>query len=70
MAFVLLFIAIAALQRLPLYQLDVKNAFLMGICRKKFIWSNLQVFVAQGESSGLVCRLCKFLYGLKQYPRA
>jgi len=27
-------------------------------------------FVAQGESSGLVCRLHKLLYGLKQSPRA
>ncbi|XP_052725285.1 uncharacterized mitochondrial protein AtMg00810-like [Vigna angularis] len=27
-------------------------------------------FVAQGESSGLVCRLRKSLYGLKQSPRA
>ena len=30
MAFVRLFIAMAALQRWPLYQLDVKNAFLNG----------------------------------------
>jgi len=27
-------------------------------------------FVAQGESSGLVCHLCESLYGLKQSPRA
>nr|KYP62842.1 Retrovirus-related Pol polyprotein from transposon TNT 1-94 [Cajanus cajan] len=27
-------------------------------------------FVAQGESSNLVCCLCKSLYGLKQSPRA
>jgi len=27
-------------------------------------------FVAQGESYGLVCRLRKFVYGLKQSPRA
>jgi len=26
-------------------------------------------FVAQGESSGLVCRLRKSLYGLKKSPR-
>jgi len=27
-------------------------------------------FIAQGESSGLVCRLHKSLYCLKQFPRA
>jgi len=27
-------------------------------------------FVAQGESSGLICRLCKSLYDLKQSLRA
>jgi len=27
-------------------------------------------FVAQGESSNMVCQLCRSFYGLKQSPRA
>jgi len=49
MTFVRLFIAMTALQRWPLYQLDVKNAFLNGDLQKKFIWSNLQVFLLRGS---------------------
>jgi len=56
MAFVRLFIVMVALQSWPLYQLDVKNVFLNGICKKKFIWSNLQVLLL-GESSRLVYHL-------------
>jgi len=69
MVFVCLFIAMAALQQWPLFQLDVKNAFLNGDLQKDIYMEQLPDFVAQGESSGLVCRLQKFLYGLKQSPR-
>ncbi|KAJ9546398.1 hypothetical protein OSB04_018941 [Centaurea solstitialis] len=41
----------------------------MVIYWRKFTWSNLPGFVAQGEC-GKVCKLRKSLYGLKQYPRA
>ena len=70
MASVRLFIAMAALQQWPLYQLDVKNAFLNGDLHKEIYMEQPPGFVAQGESSGLVCRLRKSLYGLKQSPRA
>ena len=59
----------AALQQWPLYHLDVKNAFLNGDLREEIYMEQPPGFVAQGESSGLVCRLRKSLYGLKQSPR-
>ena len=66
MASVRLFIAMAALQQWPFYQLDVKNSFLNGDLQKEIYMEQPLGFVAQGESSGLVCRLRKSLYGLKQ----
>jgi len=65
MASVRLFIAVEALQRWPLYQLDVKNAFLNGDLEEEIYMEQPPSFVAQGESSGLVCHLPKSLYGLK-----
>jgi len=70
MAYVRLFITMAALQQCRLYQLDVKNAFLNGDLQKKIYIKQPPWFVAQGKSSGMVCRLCKSLYGLKQSLRA
>jgi len=69
MASVRLFIAMVALQQWPLYQLDVKNAFLNGDLQEEIYMEQPPGFVAQGESSGMVCRLHKSLYGLKQSPR-
>ena len=53
----------------PLHQLDIKNAFLCGDLQEKVYIEQPPGFVAQGEF-GLVCRLQKSLYGLKQSPRA
>ena len=58
-----------AMQSLPLYQLDIKNAFLHGDLAEEVYMEQLPGFVAQGES-GLVCRLSRSLYGLKQSPWA
>ena len=65
--FVRLFHAIIAIRHWPLYQLDIKNAFLQGELEEEIYMEQLPGFVAQGESS-LVCKLRRSLYGLKQFP--
>ncbi|KAL5741578.1 hypothetical protein ACOSP7_028310 [Xanthoceras sorbifolium] len=64
-----LFISMAATYHWPLYQLDIKNAFLHGDLQEEVYMEQPPGFVAQGES-GRVCHLQKSLYGLKQSPRA
>ena len=59
----------AAMCSWPLYQLDIKNVFLHGDLPEEVYMEQPPGFVAQGES-GLVCRLRRSLYGLKQSPRA
>jgi len=70
MAFVCLFLAMTSLQQWSLYQLDVKNDFLNGDLQEEIYMEQPFGFVAREESFGLVCRLRKSLYGLKQSPRA
>ena len=70
MASIRLFIFMVAFQQWPLYQLNVKNVFLNGDLQEEIYMEQPPRFVAQGESSEMVCRLCKSLYGLKQSPRA
>ena len=69
MASIRLFITMAALQQWSLYQLDVKNAFLNGDLQEEIYMKQPLGFVAQGESSRMVCRLRKSLYVLKQSPK-
>lgn len=54
----------------PLYQLNVKNAFLHGDLLEEIYIEQPPRFVAQGEYQGNVCKLKKELYGLKQSPWA
>ncbi|KAJ9539073.1 hypothetical protein OSB04_031806 [Centaurea solstitialis] len=60
-------LAIPATKRWPLFQMDVKNAFLNGDLSEEVYLSP-----PPGVSlpTGYVCRLRKALYGLKQAPRA
>ncbi|RVX11138.1 Retrovirus-related Pol polyprotein from transposon RE1 [Vitis vinifera] len=64
-----LLLSMAAMCSWPLYQFDIKNAFLRGDLAEEVYMEQPPGFVAQGES-GLVCRLRRSLYGLKQSPRA
>ncbi|RVW40786.1 Retrovirus-related Pol polyprotein from transposon RE1 [Vitis vinifera] len=68
-ASVCLLLSMAAMRSWPLYQLDIKNAFLHGDLAEEVYMEQPLGFVAQGES-GLVCRLRRSLYGLKQSSRA
>ena len=68
-ASVRLLLSMAAMCSWPLFQLDIKNAFLHGDLAEEVYMEQPPGFIAQGES-GLVCRLRRSLYGLKQSPRA
>ena len=59
-------IAVAAIRRWPLYQMDVKNAFLNGDLHEEVY---MQPSPGYPQSSNQVCRLCRALYGFKQAPR-
>ena len=67
LTFVRLFISLAASYDWDLNQLDIKNAFLHGDLHEEVYMEQPLGFVAQGEI-GKVCRLWKYLYGLKQSP--
>ena len=64
-----LFLSMVAMCHWPLYQLDIKNVFLHGELLEEVYMEQPPSFVAQGES-GLVCKLRRSLYDLKQSPRA
>ncbi|RVX01611.1 Retrovirus-related Pol polyprotein from transposon TNT 1-94 [Vitis vinifera] len=68
-AFVRLFLFMAAMCHWSFYQLDIKNAFLYGELLEEVYMEQPPGFVAQRES-GLVCKLRRSLYSLKQSPRA
>uniref|UniRef100_A0A2N9IQ04 Integrase catalytic domain-containing protein n=1 Tax=Fagus sylvatica TaxID=28930 RepID=A0A2N9IQ04_FAGSY len=63
-------IAVSASQHWPLFQMDVKSAFLNGELTEEVYMQLLPGFSQPPGFSHKVCRLCRALYGLKQAPRA
>ena len=68
-ASVRLLLTMDAMQSWHLYQFDIKNVVLHDDLVEEVYMEQPPGFVAQGES-GLVCRLRRSLYGLKQSPQA
>ena len=61
-------IAITAMYKLEIHQMDMKTAFLNGDLEEEIYLEQLEGFIVPGQKQK-VCRLIKSLYGLKQVPK-
>ena len=66
--FIRMLIAIAAVYKLEIHQMDVKTAFLNGDLEEEIYLEQLEGFIVPGKEQK-VCRLIKSLHGLKQAPK-
>jgi hypothetical protein len=64
-----LILSLAVSLQWPLRQLDVKNAFLHGTFKEEVYMTQPQGY-SDPTHPNLVCKLHKFIYGLKQAPQA
>ena len=64
-----LLISIAAQNKWPIFQMDVKSVFLNGVLKEEVYIEQPLGYMRRGEEKK-VLRLKKALYGLKQAPRA
>ena len=61
-------IALAVQDKLKLHQMDVTTAFLNGELKEQVYMKQPEGYVEEGKE-GLVCKLRRSIYGLKQSPR-
>lgn len=69
-AYVHLFLSMIVVRHCPIYELNIKNVFLYDDIDDEVYIQQPLCFVAEGMSSGSVCRSYWSLYGLKQSPQA
>jgi hypothetical protein len=62
-------ISLATSFQWKIHQMDVKSDFLNGDLREEFYMQQPPGFISS-QTSSLVCKLNKSLYGIKQEPRA
>jgi len=61
-------LALASIHRLVIHQMDVKTTFLNGELEEEIYMTQPEGCVAPGQEEK-VCKLLKYLYGLKQTPK-
>jgi hypothetical protein len=61
-------LALAAIENMEIHQTNIKIVFINGDLEEEIYMEQPQGFTQGGEH--LVCKLHKYLYGLKQSPRA
>ena len=61
--------ALAALEQWEIHGMDVITAFLLGKLDEEIYMAQPEGFVAKGMKAGMVCRLLRSIYGLKQASR-